>query len=324
MEKDTLLSIQDLSVQYVTREIGTAKAVNHFSLDVKEGETIGLIGETGAGKTTVALSILRLLLSPPAEVVSGKIIYKGEDLLEAEISRMRKIRGSEITMIFQDPMTALNPIDTVGKQIAEVISLHSKISAKEALEEAAQMLELVGIPRDRFVEYPHQFSGGMKQRVVIAMALACSPSLVLADEPTTALDVTIQAQILDLMNGLKQRLKTSLLLITHDLGVVAEMCDRVAIMYAGEVLESGSVRQIFKDTQHPYTSGLFESLPGYNTEADRLNQIDGMAPNPSDLPPRCKFEPRCKFAFERCKAETPELIDIGNGHFVKCFLAQGK
>lgn len=324
MEKDTLLSIQDLSVQYVTREIGTAKAVNHFSLDVKEGETVGLIGETGAGKTTVALSILRLLLSPPAEVVSGKIIYKGEDLLEAEISRMRKIRGSEITMIFQDPMTALNPIDTVGKQIAEVISLHSKISAKEALEEAAQMLELVGIPRDRFVEYPHQFSGGMKQRVVIAMALACSPSLVLADEPTTALDVTIQAQILDLMNGLKQRLKTSLLLITHDLGVVAEMCDRVAIMYAGEVLESGSVRQIFKDTQHPYTSGLFESLPGYNTEADRLNQIDGMAPNPSDLPPRCKFEPRCKFAFERCKAETPELIDIGNGHFVKCFLAQGK
>lgn len=320
MSKEAILSIQDLTIHYLTKEMGTCKAVNNFSLDIQHGETIGLVGETGAGKTTVALGILQLLQSPPGKVIGGEILYKGENMLKKSTSEMRKIRGKEISMIFQDPMTALNPIDSVGKQIAEVIELHQGVSAKEALEKAAEMLEVVGIPRDRMSEYPHQFSGGMKQRVVIAMALACSPQLVLADEPTTALDVTIQAQILDMMNDLKKNLNTSLLLITHDLGVVAEMCDRVAIMYAGEVLETGTVRQIFTNTRHPYTKGLFESLPGYEKGGKRLRQIDGMMPNPANLPPFCKFEPRCKHSFERCKRECPQLTDCGEGHFVRCFL----
>lgn len=320
-DKNGLLSIQDLSVHYITKDMGTCQAVNHVSLDIHEGETIGLVGETGAGKTTIALSILGLIQSPPGKVVNGKILYKGEDLLEKNHKAMQKIRGKEISMIFQDPMTTLNPIDTVGDQIAEVIELHDNISKKEAVKKAAEMLEIVGIPKERYGEYPHQFSGGMKQRVVIAMALACSPKLLLADEPTTALDVTIQAQILEMMNELKKSYGGAIMLITHDLGVVAQMCDRVAIVYAGEILELGTIRQVYKNILHPYTRGLFESLPGYS-KGKRLKQIDGLMPDPADLPPLCKFEPRCPYSCEECKKEMPKLVDMGDGHMVRCLRAQ--
>ena len=320
-DKKELLSIQDLSVYYITKDMGTCQAVNHVSLDIHEGETIGLVGETGAGKTTIALSILGLIQSPPGKIVSGKIVYKNEDLLTINNKEMQKIRGKEISMIFQDPMTTLNPIDTVGDQIAEVIELHSHIGKKEAVKKAAEMLEVVGIPKERYGEYPHQFSGGMKQRVVIAMALACSPKLLLADEPTTALDDTIQAQILEMMNELKKSYDGAIMLITHDLGVVAQMCDRVAIVYAGEILEIGTVYQVYKNILHPYTKGLFESLPGYS-KGKRLKQIDGLMPDPADLPPLCKFEPRCPYSCERCKNEMPQLVDVGEGHMVRCLRAQ--
>jgi peptide/nickel transport system ATP-binding protein len=315
-----ILSIRDLTVHYITKEMGSCRAVNNFSLDIKEGETIGLVGETGAGKTTVALSILRLLQSPPGKIIGGEIFYKNKDLLKMSISEIRKIRGKEISMIFQDPMTALNPIDTVGKQIAEVIYLHQKASRKEAAKRAGDMLEVVGISRGRINDYPNQFSGGMKQRVVIAMALACSPQLLLADEPTTALDVTIQAQVLDMMNELKKNLKTSLLLITHDLGVVAEMCDRVAVMYAGEIVEMGTVKSIFKEPLHPYTNGLFEALPSNKSNSRRLKQIDGLMPDPSKLPPYCKFEPRCSKYGGKCRPEHPEFMEISEGHWVRCHI----
>ena len=320
-ENNELLSIQDLSVHYITKDMGTCQAVNHVSLTIHEGETIGLVGETGAGKTTIALSILGLLQSPPGKVINGEILYKGEDLLKKNQKAMQKIRGKEISMIFQDPMTTLNPIDTVGDQIAEVIELHNHISKKEAMQKAAEMLEIVGIPKERYGEYPHQFSGGMKQRVVIAMALACSPKLLLADEPTTALDVTIQAQILEMMNDLKKSYDGAIMLITHDLGVVASMCDRVAIVYAGEILEIGTIRQVYKNILHPYTKGLFESLPGYS-KGKRLKQIDGLMPDPADLPPLCKFEPRCPYACEECRKEMPQLVDMGDGHMVRCLRAQ--
>ena len=321
-EKKALLSIQDLSVQYISKDAGTCKAVNNISFDIYEGETLGLVGETGAGKTTIALSILRLIQSPPGKIISGKIEYKGEDILKKSKHSMQKIRGNEISMIFQDPMTTLNPIDTIGDQIAEVIELHDNISKKEAIVKAGEMLEIVGIPKERYSEYPHQFSGGMKQRVVIAMALACSPHLLLADEPTTALDVTIQAQILEMMNDIKEKFKSSIMLITHDLGVVAKMCDRVAVVYAGEILETGTVRQVFKNILHPYTQGLFDSLPGYNDTSSRLKQIDGLMPDAANLPPLCKFEPRCPYSCDRCKKELPELMDMGDGHFVRCLLAK--
>ncbi len=320
-EKKELLSIQDLSVHYITKDMGTCKAVNSVSFTIYEGETIGLVGETGAGKTTIALSILGLIPSPPGKIIDGKIVYKGEDLLKKNNKAMQKIRGKEISMIFQDPMTTLNPIDTVGDQIAEVIELHNHISKKGAVEQAGKMLEMVGIPKERYGEYPHQFSGGMKQRVVIAMALACSPALLLADEPTTALDVTIQAQILEMMNDIKKTHDGAIMLITHDLGVVAQMCDRVAIVYAGEILEIGTVQQVYKNILHPYTKGLFESLPGYSV-GKRLKQIDGLMPDPSDLPPLCKFEPRCPYSCEQCKKEMPQLVDMGDGHMVRCLRAQ--
>ena len=320
-ERKELLSIQDLSVHYITKDMGTCKAVNNVSFNIYEGETIGLVGETGAGKTTIALSILGLIPSPPGKIVDGKIVYKDEDLLKKNNKAMQKIRGKEISMIFQDPMTTLNPIDTVGDQIAEVIELHNHISKKEAIEQAGKMLEMVGIPKERYGEYPHQFSGGMKQRVVIAMALACSPALLLADEPTTALDVTIQAQILEMMNDIKKTHDGAIMLITHDLGVVAQMCDRVAIVYAGEILEIGTVQQVYKNILHPYTKGLFESLPGYSA-GKRLKQIDGLMPDPSDLPPLCKFELRCPYSCEQCKKEMPQLVDMGDGHMVRCLRAQ--
>ena len=319
---DKLLSLRDLSVYYLTHDMGTCKAVDHLSLDIAEGETLGLVGETGAGKTTVALSILGLLQSPPGKVMNGEILYKGKDLLKASANEMRKIRGSEISMVFQDPMTALNPIDRIGDQIAEVIYLHQNVSKTEALKCAGEMLEMVGITRDRLMEYPHQLSGGMKQRVVIAMALACSPKLLIADEPTTALDVTIQAQVLEMMNELKDSIHTSVLMITHDLGIVAEMCQRVAVIYAGEIVETGTVEKVFRNPLHPYTIGLFESLPGYDQNSSRLKPIPGMMPDPSNLPEYCRFQERCNCSSEQCVAGCPELIEIEPGHWVRCFHPQ--
>jgi len=287
-----LLEIKNLSVQY-TVDDDVIRAVNNVSLEINHGETLGLVGETGAGKTTTALAILGLLPVPPGKVTSGEIIYKGKDIVKISEQEIREIRGKEVTMIFQDPMTSLNPVLTVGEQIMEVILLHENISKSEAHDRAVKMLEIVGISGSRHADYPHQFSGGMKQRVMIAIALACSPSLLLADEPTTALDVTIQAQVLQLMTDLKNEFNTAMLLITHDLGVVAEVCDRVAIMYAGEIVELGSLKDVFDDMRHPYTIGLFKSIPSLTVESDRLLTIPGMMPDPSNLPEGCYFCPRC-------------------------------
>ena len=315
----SLLEIKDLTVHYRAHDT-VVKAVNGVSLSIEKGQTLGLVGETGAGKTTTALSILRLLSEPPAEICGGQILLNGRDLLQMKDSELRKIRGNEISMIFQDPMTALNPIMRVGDQIAEVIELHQKCSKQESVEKSLAMLELVGIRPERSTDYPHQFSGGMKQRVVIAMALACNPTLLLADEPTTALDVTIQAQVLDMMNDLKQKLGTSVLMITHDLGIVAECCDKVAIMYAGEIVEYGDLRQIYRETAHPYTKGLFGSLPSLDKKAERLQPIAGLMPDPAQLPAGCKFHPRCPRCTEKCRSVEPETIDLGGGHLVKCHL----
>jgi peptide/nickel transport system ATP-binding protein len=288
---------------------------------VKKGETLGLVGETGAGKTTIAKSILRILPKIQARIVSGEILVDGDNLLALSEKAMQKIRGNKIAMIFQDPMTALNPIETVGYQIAEAIKQHNKITRIEAQRRACDMLEMVGIPMERFAEYPHQFSGGMKQRVVIAMALACNPELLLADEPTTALDVTIQAQVLDMMRSLKEKLNTSVVLITHDLGVVADFCDSVAVTYAGEIVERGTVDDIFNHAGHPYTLGLFGSLPKLDSTERRLKPIKGLMPDPTNLPSGCRFHDRCPDATEKCAASTPEEVEVAPGHFVKCFYA---
>ena len=313
----SLLELKDLTIHYFTDE-GVVKAVNGLSLSVGAGETVGLVGETGAGKTTTALGIMNLVPNPPGKIVSGQILYNGEDLTEKNQIEMRDIRGRQISMIFQDPMTALNPVLTVGDQIAEVIRLHEEISRSDAYIKAAEMLEMVGIPAERLGEYPHQFSGGMKQRVVIAIALACNPKLLIADEPTTALDVTIQAQVLKMMNDLKQNMGTSMILITHDLGVVAETCDKVAIMYAGEIVESGSLEDIFHHTAHPYTKGLFESIPSLKKDMKRLKPIKGLMPDPRNLPDGCSFCPRCPYAKEECASQDPKITEITPGHFVKC------
>lgn len=319
MEEKKLLSVEDMSITYVTKDIGTSYAVNHVSLELKKGETLGLVGETGAGKTSIALGILRLNPKPQSHVTGGKVEFEGRNLYEMSEAEMRKVRGGKISMIFQDPMTALNPIDPVGDQISEMIWLHEKVSRKEAAQKAAEMMEMVGIPATRYKEYPHQFSGGMKQRVVIAMALACQPELLIADEPTTALDVTIQAQVLDMMNDLKKNLGTAMLLITHDLGVVAQMCDKVAIIYAGEIVESGTARHIFKEAAHPYTEGLFGSLPDLNSRAKRLRPIPGLMPDPSNLPQGCKFADRCSYCTEECRKQSIPLRTIsGDGHMCRC------
>lgn len=272
MENDKILEIKDLSVEFDTDE-GTVNAVNTLNIEMKKGETLGIVGETGAGKTTTALSILRLVPDPPGKIVKGEIYFEGQNLLELKEEEMRRIRGNQISMIFQDPMTSLNPVITVGDQIAEVIEIHEDVTSAQAMEKAKDMLKLVGIPEDRAAEYPHQFSGGMKQRVIIAIALACNPNLLIADEPTTALDVTIQAQVLKLMKNLKEEFNTAMILITHDLGVVAETCDRVAVMYAGEIIETATLEQLFNDPKHPYTLGLFGSIPNLEEEIDRLKPI---------------------------------------------------
>ena len=316
------LNIKDLYVDY-TSGGQLVKAVNGVSIELDKGETLGLVGETGAGKTTIAKAILRILPDPPAKIRSGEIVLEGQNLLELPEKDMLKIRGGKIAMIFQDPMTALNPTMTVGSQITEVVLLHNNISHHEATDRAIEMLEMVGIPAMRYGEYPHQFSGGMKQRVVIAMALACNPELLLADEPTTALDVTIQAQVLEMMMDLKRKLNTSMILITHDLGVVAETCDKVAVIYAGQIVESGSKEAVFRNPTHPYTKGLFGSLPRLDDNSRRLSPIHGLPPDPTNLPEGCAFHPRCPMACEACsRGETPEAIEVTSGHFVRCILCQ--
>jgi peptide/nickel transport system ATP-binding protein len=318
---ENLLEIKKLTVKYRTDE-ALVHALNGVSLTVGRGETLGILGETGAGKTTLALSVMRLLPERVGEVAGGEIQYDGRDLLSLSNARMRAIRGKRISMVFQDPMASLNPLIPVGQQIAEALLLHNEtdMTNSEIGDAVDRMLTQVGIPPQRKREFPHQFSGGMKQRVVIAIALACSPELLIADEPTTALDVTIQAQVLAMMQDLKAETGTSIILITHDLGVVAEMCDRVAVMYAGEIVEIGTVYDIFeKERHHPYVDGLFGSVPDIETTARRLRPIDGLMPDPSDLPPGCKFEPRCPKAKPRCAAEPPRAY-TKDSHTIRCLL----
>ena len=316
---EKLLEIKDLVVRYET-DYETVEAVNGISLTLNRGETLGLVGETGAGKTTTALSIIRLIPNPPGVVAGGEIWLDGENIQDLGEKQMRKIRGKKISMIFQDPMTALNPVLSVGDQISEVIRLHEKASRAEANAKAAEMLELVGITSERFNEYPHQFSGGMKQRVVIAIALACNPELLIADEPTTALDVTIQAQVLEMMDRLKKEFNTAMLMITHDLGVVAETCDRVAIMYAGELVEVGTIADVLTQKSHPYTIGLFNSIPSLDRDEKRLNTIEGLMSDPSNLPAGCKFHPRCPHCMEICKTVNPGVTQLSESHEVRCHL----
>ena len=318
MNKDTILSVENLVVKFFLRK-STVEAVNGVSFEIQKGERVGLVGETGAGKTTTALSILKLVPNPPGKITDGNIFLNGENLMEKSEKDMRKIRGNDVAMIFQDPMTALNPVLTVGDQIMEVIRLHNDLGKFEAMDKAKEMLELVGIPGERYLDYPHQFSGGMKQRVVIAIALACNPKLLIADEPTSALDVTIQAQVLELINNLRDKMGMSLLLITHDLGVVAETCDKVMIMYAGSIVESGTVDKVYRNIMHPYTSGLFNAIPKLHEESDRLEPIKGMMPDPSDLPEGCAFYERCPNAIDECKTKKPELKMVEEDHAVACF-----
>ena len=319
--EEKLLQIEDLVVHYVTSD-ETVEAVNGVTLSVGRGETLGLVGETGAGKTTTALSILNLIPDPPGKIIRGRILFEGQNVLEMKDTELRKLRGNQISMIFQDPMTALNPIIRVEDQIAEAVHIHNGGSKPAAMEKAREMLEMVGIPASRGRDYPHQFSGGMKQRVVIAMALACNPQLLIADEPTTALDVTIQAQVLDMINDLKKKLNTSVLLITHDLGVVAETCDKVAIMYAGDIVEYGSLEDIFDRTAHPYTEGLFGSLPSLDKDVHRLKHIPGLMPDPANLPEGCVFHTRCSEATEACSKCRPCATELSPGHLVKCLKYQ--
>ena len=320
--KDAFLNIKDLHVEY-TSGGEVVKAVNGVDITLRKGETLGLVGETGAGKTTIAKAILRILPEPPARVRSGEIWLEEKNLLAIPEKEMLKIRGGKIAMIFQDPMTALNPTMTIGAQIAEVVLLHNDISHSEAVDRACEMLEMVGIPAMRYNEYPHQFSGGMKQRVVIAMALACNPQLLLADEPTTALDVTIQAQVLEMMMDLKRKLGTSMILITHDLGVIAETCDKVAVIYAGQIVEYASKEDLFRHPTHPYTLGLFGSLPRMNDDSKRLSPIHGLPPDPTNLPEGCCFHPRCPMNCEKCShGAAPEMVEVSPGHFVRCYFAK--
>ncbi len=321
--KDAFLQVKNLKVEYVTKA-ETVFAVNGVSFDLERGKVFGLVGETGAGKTTIARTILRVLQEPPAELKSGEVIMDGQNLLELSEDEMCEVRGKKITMIFQDPMTSLNPVMSVGKQIAEVIRLHSDISGAEVRREAEKMLETVGIPAERYDEFPHQFSGGMKQRVVIAIALACNPELLLADEPTTALDVTIQAQVLELMKELNRKNNTTTILITHDLGVVAEMCDEVAIVYAGEIVEIGTLEDIFEHPTHPYTAGLFGALPKLNEDVEWLHPIEGLPPDPTNLPAGCKFHPRCSRATQACRSRNVELKEVGGGHLCRCIFPEAK
>ena len=322
-----LLQVRDLKTHFHT-EAGTAKAVDGVSFDIQEGEVLGLVGESGSGKSVTALSIMRLIPDPPGKIVGGSILYKGRDLLQLSWEEVRDVRGNEISMIFQEPMTSLNPVYTIGMQIKEVILEHTDVSDKEAFDRAVRMLELVGIPapESRMSSYPHQFSGGMRQRVMIAMALSCDPALLIADEPTTALDVTIQAQILELMLKIKdQRKDAAILLITHNLAVVAETCHRVMVMYGGKIQEVAPVHELFKSPLHPYTRGLLASLPIVDGDKhSRLQTIPGNVPSILDLPVGCKFVTRCPERLEKCFTYEPELLEVSPGHWVRCVLMEGE
>ena len=316
-KKDLILDIKDLVIHYETDD-GTVEAVNGLDIQLEYGKTLGLVGETGSGKTTTALSILRLVPDPPGVIKNGSITLDGKDILNLPQKDLESIRGHLVSMIFQDPMTSLNPVLTVGEQIAEVIGLHENISEKEAADKAGQMLEVVGIPKERYGEYPHQFSGGMKQRVVIAMALACNPKLLIADEPTTALDVTIQAQVLETMKELREKFGSAMIMITHDLGIIAEVCDEVSVVYAGQIVEHGTLEDVFERTLHPYTEGLFGSLPNIEERRHRLQPIPGLMPDPTDLPKGCCFAPRCKYCTEACTKARPEMKWVSDTHYVRC------
>lgn len=313
---ELLLSVNNIKVNYITKD-EVVEAVNGVSFNLNKGQTIGLVGETGAGKTTIARTILRILPSPPAKVIEGSVEFDGRSLFDISEEEMRRIRGDKISMVFQDPMTALNPVKRVGWQVAEAIRYHQNVSKKEAEQKAIEMFRLVGISPDRFREYPHQFSGGMKQRVVIAIALACNPDLLIADEPTSALDVTIQAQVLEMISDLQKRQGTAMILVTHDFGIVAKCCDTVAVVYAGEIVEYGTLEQIFEEPQHPYTRGLFDAIPKMTTDVDRLSPIFGAPPDPTNLPKGCKFAPRCPYATEMCNSPVA-VQTLENGHQFKC------
>lgn len=315
-----LLEVRNLSTYFYTEE-GVAKAVDGVDFEIGEKEVLGLAGESACGKTVTALSILRLV-SPPGKIVRGEVIYKGRDLLKYSIDEMRAIRGKEISMVFQEPTTSLNPVFTIGDQIAETLILHQRLKKREARRKAIQLLSLVNIPspESRIHDYPHNLSGGMKQRVMIAMALSCNPALLIADEPTTALDVTIQAQILELLKELQEKLKMSILLITHNLGIIAQVSDRVAIMYAGKIVEQGTTEKILKDPLHPYTKGLLESIPKMDTLQRRLPTIEGMVPRPIEWPPGCRFHPRCPVKLAICSEQEPETREITPGYRVSCHL----
>jgi oligopeptide/dipeptide ABC transporter ATP-binding protein len=317
---ERLIEVHDLKTTFYTSD-GVVPAVDGVSLYINRGETLGVVGESGCGKSATALSIMRLIPNPPGKIETGQIWFEGQDLLKKTEAQMRSIRGNDISMIFQEPMTSLNPVYTVGDQIAEAIELHQGLGRREALERTVEMLKLVGIPlpERRVNEYPHQLSGGMRQRVMIAMALSCNPKMLIADEPTTALDVTIQAQILELMKRLKKELGMAIMLITHDLGVVAEMAQRVTVMYAGKIVEEAPVVPLFRSPLHPYTRGLLDSIPHLEHDKSRLHVIEGVVPNPMFMPSGCRFNPRCPYADDRCRQEEPALTDVGGGRFVSCW-----
>ncbi|HLO04586.1 MAG TPA: ABC transporter ATP-binding protein [Symbiobacteriaceae bacterium] len=319
---EKLVEIRNLRTHFHTED-GIVPAVDGVNFYIKRGETLGVVGESGCGKSVTSLSVMRLIPNPPGKIVEGEILFEGQDLVKKSESEMRKIRGNDISMIFQEPMTSLNPVYTIGDQIAEAIQLHQGLNQREAIDKAVEMLRLVGIPlpERRVKEYPHQLSGGMRQRVMIAMALSCNPKLLIADEPTTALDVTIQAQILELMKKLKKELGMAIMLITHDLGVVAEMCERVIVMYGGKVVEEADAVSLFKSPLHPYTEGLLRSIPRMDEDVEKLHVIEGVVPNPLHLPEGCRFHPRCPYAIDKCKESQPELEQVAPGRYVACFIS---
>ena len=315
MDKNVVLDVKNLHVHYVTDD-ATAKAVNGIDFQVREGEALGLVGETGAGKTTTALSIMQLIPDPPGMIVDGEIYFEGKNVILNTDKENQAMRGNGVAMIFQDPMTALNPVMTVGDQLSEVVLNHEKVSKAEAKQRVIDLLEIVGVKSDRYDDYPHQFSGGQKQRVIIAMSLLCNPKLLIADEPTTALDVTIQAQVLDIINQLREQYKMAMVLITHDQGVVAETCDNVAIMYAGQIVEAGTVREVYLNPKHPYTRGLFDSIPKLDDDSTELIPIEGAISNAADLPTGCYFHPRCRYCQDICKTQQPTVK--GDHHKFMC------
>ncbi|MFW5787517.1 MAG: ABC transporter ATP-binding protein [Halanaerobiales bacterium] len=320
MSKEKLIDVNNLKTHFFTEE-GVVKAVDGVDFEIYPGETLGIVGESGCGKSVTSLSIMRLIESPPGRIVDGSIMFEGKDLTKLSQKEMRKIRGNDISMIFQEPMTSLNPVYTVGDQISEAILLHKDVNKKQAREQSVEMLHKVGIPlpEQRVDEYPHQLSGGMRQRVMIAMALSCDPQLLIADEPTTALDVTIQAQILEEMNSLKQNFDMAIMMITHDLGVIAEVSDRIAVMYAGKIMEYTDAVSLYKDPKHPYTWGLMHSIPRIDKDVEELYAIPGVVPNPLDFPEGCKYNTRCELADDKCMAEEPPITEVEDGHQVRCW-----